>query len=387
MKTLLLSLQITLVIVIFNAGLALPNLCYGQQIKPQPVIIGYVGGYRGKVINTEDIPVFKFTHINYAFVNVEHNRAVLSHEGTDTINLRNLVLLKKKNPALKILISLGGWTWSGNFSDAVLTDTSRQAFATSAVDMIRKFGLDGIDIDWEYPDMAGSGHIHRPEDKQNYTLMFEEIRRQLDILQQQTGRRMFLTTAAGGFKSFLNHTEMSKASQYLDYINLMTYDYNGDGRAIHHTNLYTDSKNDREDSGDKAVKAYLAGGVPASKLVLGIAFYGRVFQLSNSALKGLGDTTISQLHINNGYTFLKDSLINRNGFKEYQDTVADAPYLFNAKTRQFISYDNEWSVKNKCKYVLDNKLAGVMFWEYDSDLKDYLLNQIDATLLSNKKGK
>jgi len=366
-----------------GAGFIWHNPAYSQQgAVPRPVIIGYVGGYRGQLINTAVIPVFKFTHINYAFGNVEHKRAVLSHEGTDTTNLRNLVLLKKKDPALKILISLGGWTWSGNFSDAVLTDTARRAFAASAVALLQKFGLDGIDIDWEYPDMTGNGNTHREEDKQNYTLMFQELRRQLNIVERQTGRKLLITTATGGFKSFLNHTNMAEASQYLDYINLMTYDYFGNGRAVHHTNLYTNSTG--EDSGDKAFKAYFAAGVPASKLVLGIAFYGRMFQLSNSASKGLGDSTVSQIHINNGYTFIKDSLVNKNGFKVYRDTTAQAPYLFNATTRQFVSYDDEWSVESKCNYVLTHKMGGVMFWEYDSDSKDYLLDQINTTLAHKK---
>src|SRR5690606_38127273 len=102
-----------------------------------PVIIGYVGGFRG-LVDVDNIAANKLTHINYAFVNVVNNRAVLTNEKTDTVNFRKLKALKVQNPELKILISLGGWTWSGNFSDAVLTDTARRAFAASAVDIIRK---------------------------------------------------------------------------------------------------------------------------------------------------------------------------------------------------------------------------------------------------------
>lgn len=349
-----------------------------QSEKPRPVIIGYVGGYRSRVVDMGAISASKLTHVNYAFVNVVHNRATLSHERTDTVNLRNLSQLKIRNPDIKLLISIGGWTWSGNFSDAVLSDTSRQAFAASAVGIMRRFNLDGVDIDWEYPDMPGSGHAYRKEDRQNYTLLFMELRRQLDIAGQKTRKHYLLTTATGGFKAFLNHTEMAKASQYLDYINLMTYDYFGEGKVvIHHTNLYSTSR--RDDSADRAVTDYLAAGVPANKLVLGIAFYGRMFQLKNSAMKGLGDSSLSYMR-GPDYSFIKDSLVNRNGFVMFRDTIAMAPYLFNVGSKQFVSYDDEWSVQNKCRYVLNKKLAGVMFWEYDSDPKDNLLNQINATL-------
>lgn len=344
-----------------------------------PVVIGYVGGYRGNIINMNAISAEKLTHINYAFINVQHNRVVLSHERTDTVNLRNLSDLKKRNPALKILISLGGWSWSGGFSDAVLSDTSRQAFAASAVSLLQRFNLDGIDIDWEYPDMSGNGHPYRKEDKQNYTLMFQELRNQLNAAGEKAGKKLLLTTATGGFKAFLNHTEMDKAAVYLDYINLMTYDYFGKGNAVHHSNLFSPSADDSGDSADKAVKAFVAAGVPVSKLVMGVAFYGRMFQLDNQAKKGVGDKIASYLR---GYDYylIKDSLINRNGFEKFQDTVAKAPYLFNSANKQFISYEDEWSIDNKCKYVIANGMAGLMFWEYDADPKNNLLDQINRSL-------
>ncbi|NHA04588.1 glycoside hydrolase family 18 protein [Mucilaginibacter sp. HC2] len=349
--------------------------------KPKYVIIGYVGGYKG-VANMEMVNPEKLTHINYAFVNVKNNRAFLSHERTDTINFRNLVQLKKRNPALKVLISIGGWTWSGNFSDAVLTDTAREAFSASAVAIIKKFDLDGIDIDWEYPGMAGNtGNTYRPEDKVNYTLMFKALRHDLDILEKQAGKKLLLTTAVGGFKRFLDHTEMDKAQQYLDYINLMTYDYfqDGSGIAVHHTNLYASKQYQTENYADKAVSDFIAAGVPASKLVLGVAFYGRSSKVLDVAQNGLGMKRAEYVHVG-GYTLIKDSLLNRNGFKYYRDRNADAPYLFNAATKQFISYDDEWSIKAKCHYLIKHKMAGVMFWEYADDKKEYLLNEIDARL-------
>ncbi|MGF7038238.1 glycoside hydrolase family 18 protein [Mucilaginibacter lappiensis] len=349
--------------------------------KQKYVIIGYVGGYKG-VADMSMVNPEKLTHINYAFINVKNNRAFLSHEKTDTTNFRNLVLLKKRNPALKILISIGGWTWSRNFSDAVLTDTAREAFAASAVALIKKYDLDGIDIDWEYPDLAGNaGNIHRKDDKENYTLMFKSLRHDLDILEKQTNKKLLLTAAVGGFKRFLEHTEMDKVQQYLDYINLMTYDYfqDGAGIAVHHTNLYASKKYQTENYADKAVSDFVAAGVPASKLVLGVAFYGRSVMVLDIAQNGLGMKRGENVHVG-GYTLIKDSLTNRNGFKYYRDYNAEAPYLFNAVTKQFISYDDEWSIKAKCRYLVKHHLAGVMFWEYADDKKEYLLNEIDARL-------
>ncbi|PSL46409.1 GH18 family chitinase [Chitinophaga niastensis] len=371
-----------LCMLLLPALFATPALYAFQQKAKEPgkpVIIGYVGGYRG-LVNVTQIAAQKLTHINYAFVNVLHNRAVLSNENTDTVNLRLLNKLKEKNPDLKILISVGGWSWSANFSDAVLTDTSRKAFAVSAVDIIRKYGLDGVDIDWEYPARPGEdGNVYRPEDKQNFTLMFAALRAELDKLQRETHRQKLLTTAVGGFVGFLETTEMGKAQQYLDYINLMTYDFYSDKIADHHTNLYTSAVNPSGKSADKAVKAYVAAGVPVNKLVMGIAFYGRRFKMADTSGNGLGGKIVSQ-SFGKGYTYTKDSLVNYNGFYAYRDEVAKAPYLFNPATKEFITYDDEWSVQNKCAYVTANKMAGVMFWEYFSDEKEYLLDQINTSL-------
>lgn len=351
-----------------------------RNLQPQKkVVIGYVGGFRG-LVNTDRISPEKLTHINYAFVDVQRNRAFLTNEKTDTVNFRRLLLLKKKNPALQILISIGGWAWSKNFSDAMLTDTSRAAFAASAVNIIRKYKLDGVDIDWEYPGQPGEvGNIYRPEDGRNFTLMFEVLRKELDVLEKETAQRKLLTTAVGGFSDFLLHTEMNKAAQYLDYVNLMTYDYYSGKIAGHHTNLYSSKLYPSANSADKAIRAYVQAGVPISKLVMGIAFYGRNSKVEAGTTTGLGANYIKG-EFGSGYTQIKDSLVNRNGFREFKDEAAKASYLYNAATQTLITYDDEWSVKEKCKYVIDQNMGGVMFWEYASDPKEYLLNEVVKSL-------
>jgi chitinase len=357
------------------------SLNVNAQAKHKYVVIGYVGGYRG-LVDTTIVHASKLTVINYAFVNIKNNRAFLTNLKTDTINFRYLLSLKKVNPDLKVVISIGGWAWSGNFSDAVLSDTSRRAFVASAINMVRMYHLDGVDIDWEYPGMKGAGNIYRDSDKQNYTLMFRDLRRGLDSVEHETGKKMLLSTAVGAFKSFVQHTEMDKVAQYLNYVNLMTYDYSqGDSVAIHHTNLFASKQYSSNEYAANAVADFEAAGVPANKLVMGVAFYGHSFKVADNDQRGLGaKVTGGRIQVGGGYTFIKDSLINQKGFKYYKDKDAGAPYLYNADTKQFISFDDEWSVKKKCQYVRKNDMAGVMFWEYSSDKKEYLLDEINSDL-------
>ncbi len=366
--------KLALLLVLFT-GMSFTNR-HGAP-KKKHVVIGYVTGFAG-VVDADRIDARKLTHINYAFIDIKDNRAWLHNEKTDTVNFRKLNLLKQQNPTLKILISIGGWNWSKNFSDAALTDTSRKAFAQSAVAIINSYGLDGVDIDWEYPNMQGNGNVYRKEDKEHYTLLLKAIRNELDSLHQLTHKKYLLTTAVGGFSYFTETTEMGKAQSYLDYVNVMTYDYGG-GIAGHHTSLYASKEYQQENSADKALNAFVKAGVPYSKLVMGIAFYGRGGIVATADNNGLGQKIIGQ-DLSRKYTYIKDSMMGQPGFASFWDNTAKAAYLFNASTRQFISYDDERSIKEKCNYVLQHKLAGVMFWEYSGDLTGSLLSAIDQYL-------
>jgi len=348
------------------------------------VVIGYVPGFRGEIDETT-IDANKLTHINYAFVNVKDSMAWLENIGTDTVNFRKLNSLKKINPSLKILFSVGGWSWSENFSDAVLTENSRRKFARTNVDMVDKYDLDGVDIDWEYPGMKGQDNVFRPEDKENFTLMFKALREELDALGERTGKTYQLTTAIPCFTRFIEMTEMAKAQQYLDYINLMAYDFYVAGdTAGHHSNLFPSESYQNEQSGDRAYQEYTKAGVPAHKLVLGIPFYGRSWYMKTADNLGI-NRPVDSLARGGGYTFVKDSIAVRPGFVRHWDEKAKAPFLFNAETNQLVSYDDEESVKLKCAYVRDRGMAGVMFWQYASDPKGYLLSAIDKARKTNLK--
>ena len=348
-----------------------------ERQKKKPVIIAYVGGFRG-LADIDSLNPKKLSHINYAFVDVKDNRAWLHNETTDTINFRRLNELKKQNKDLKILISMGGWTWSKNFSDAVLTDTSTRAFAYSCIDIVAQYGLDGVDIDWEYPGLKGDNNKFRPEDKEGYTRLFKDLREGLDSLKKITHKKYFVTTAVGAHQNFIDHTEMDKVQQYTDFINLMSYDYAGGSDTIsnHHTNLYTSSTDTSQESTDKSVKAFIAAGVPANKLVVGLGFYGKGWEMQTADNNGLY-RRVNKFQRAGGFDYLKDSLENKNGFTKYWDDVAKAPYLFNSQTRVFITYDDEQSIKEKCEYIKKNNLAGAMFWEYADDKKEYLLDVIN----------
>jgi chitinase len=348
-----------------------------QSDSEKPVIVAYVGGFRGDMAEIDSIDPNKISHINYAFVDVKDNRAFLRNERTDTINFRLLNDLKKVNKDLKILISLGGWTWSKNFSDAVLTDTSNRNFSQSSVDIVAKYDLDGVDIDWEYPGMIGDSNVFRPEDKQNYTILFKNLREQLDSLGKVTGKKYFVTTAVGGNVPYTETTEMDKVAQYCDFINVMAYDFAGgnDTLSNHHTGLYGASPDTSKYSTDEAIKMFLDAGVPANKLVVGMGFYGKGWEMASTDNNGLFRKTVKQARAG-GFGYIKDSLENKNGFVKYWDDVAKSPYIFNAEKKIFISYDDERSIKEKCDYIKKNNLRGAMFWEYEDDLKEHLLTVI-----------
>lgn len=351
------------------------------QKKAKPVIIGYVGGYNGNIVETALIDAKRMSHINYAFVDVKDNRAWLHNEKTDTVNFRKLNELKKINPNLKILISVGGWTWSKNFSDAVLTDTSTANFSKSAVEIVAQHDLDGVDIDWEYPGMKGDNNKFRPEDRTGYTEMFKRLREDLDALSKKTGKKYLVTTAIGGSREFLQHTQMEIAQNYLDYINLMSYDYDGtyDNMSSHHSNLFAPANMPYIYSTDIIVKNLLAVGVKPSKIVMGIGFYGKGKIVKSTDNNGLYQIPVRPM-FGGGYTYLKDSLENKKGFTKHWDAASSAPFLFNAEKKIFITYDDERSVKIKCDYVKKHQLAGTMFWEYFSDKKLYLLKVLNKEL-------
>ncbi len=349
-------------------------------------IIGYVAGWTEPDI--ENIDATKLTHINYAFANVIDNRAVLQMP-YDASHLSRLNALKEHNPDLKILVSVGGWSWSGNFSDAALTSESRLQFAESVADLIREHKLDGIDLDWEYPGQIGAGNIYRPEDKQNFTLLLKEVRKQLDKMSVEEDRkgldRYQLTIATGANEAYQQNTEMDKAQQYLDFVNIMTYDFHGSWTPTtgHHTNLYP-SGDPSGMSSVMGVENHLEAGVPVEKLVLGVAFYARGWKGVETVNNGLFQPYETDIP-NVSYSDLAANYINKNGFIRYWDNDAKAPYLWNEAERTFFTYDDEESLKYKTDYIKEQSLTGAMFWEHSHDVTETLLGVLFENLLDDTR--
>lgn len=349
--------------------------------KDKYVIAAYVFP-RNMVLTSDQVAADKLTRINFAFANIDQGRIVLG-EPSDAANLAVLVGLKEENPDLTILVSVGGWLWSGRFSDAVLTPASRARFIDSVADFVTRYKLDGLDVDWEYPAMAGAaGNVFRPQDKQNYTLVLKELRERFNKMQKTLHRHLYITIAAGSTTEFLANTEMNKVQKYVDTVNLMAYDYYEPGNdkiTGNHAPLYVDPADPKGISSDKSVKEFEAAGVPADKIVLGVPFYGHVWghvAATNNGLFQPGDPVPNAYST---YGKLTQDIMSQ-GFTRYWDAKASVPYLYNPQTKLFVSYEDPESLALKCKYVIDHHLAGMMFWEYESDPSGKLLDAIDRGL-------
>lgn len=356
-----------------------PALLAASGPSTQPVVIAYVFP-QNSVVQPGEIAAQKLTRINYAFANIQ-NGVMVNGFPTDAANFAALNALKRQNPSLTVLVSVGGWLWSGNFSDAVLTAQSRKAFIDSVVAFIGKYELDGLDIDWEYPGQAGAGNRFRPEDKENYTEVLKELRQRFDEEEKTLHRRLYLSVATGSDMNWLEHTEMAKVQKYVDTVNLMAYDYYEPGSEPTTGNnapLFTDPRDPKHVSADESVRAYEQAGVPAAKIVLGVPFYGHEWgqvPADNHGLFQPGKPVPNAFakYANVTATMLKPD----SGFVRYWDSDSAVPYLYSAAAQIFVSYDDPQSMALKGQYAVDHKLAGIMFWDYSGDPTGTLLDAID----------
>lgn len=326
----------------------------------------------GREWGKENIDAANLTCINYAFGVIVDGQV---HREFKKIHLVNE--LKEEHPHLKTCLSIGGWTADG-FSDAVLTEGSRHVFIDSIVEYIIRYDFDGVDLDWEYPKLDVAGIKAREEDSENLLLLLRTLRSRLDELEKDTGKPYLLTIAVGAAPHLLETTATGGGHEYvayLDYINIMTYDMRGSYSHTtgHHTNVYPYSETDTL-SAKTSVDYLMSKGIPANKLVIGGAFYGRmwkgVLSSDNNGLmqeaKQTGSTFID-------YNDLRERLEAHPEYCFY-DEIAGSPYYFDGEN--YISYDNEQSFAEKVRYCQAEGLRGIMYWEHSLDLSHRLFHSI-----------
>lgn len=334
-----------------------------------PAVIGY---YAGKNALLDSFATEKLTHIIFSFCHLKGNLLSVSN-ANDTAIIQHMVALKSKNPRLKIILSLGGWGGCRTCPDVFATQQGRQDFVNSAKELTDYFQTDGIDLDWEYPALANvPGYAFTPGDKDNFTEVIVLLRKVL-------GKEKEISFAAGGFTKYLQTSiNWKKVAPLVNYINLMTYDLVSGYDTIsgHHTPLYSTPQ--QVESTDHAVRYLDSIGVPRKKIAIGVAFYARIFEGADSINDGLYRPCRFKKGVSykdQATVFSKDS-----GYVAHWDPIAKAPYMYNAREKLFVTYDDTLSIRLKTRYVLDKHLGGIMFWQLPDDrYSDGLLDVIDNT--------
>jgi len=337
-------------------------------------IIGYAAGYED--YDFSKIDATKLTHINFAFANIVDGKAAFELE-TDAAKIATLISLKKQNPALKVLYSVGGWVWSDQFSTMAAYDASRKIFAESCVELLKKHNFDGVDLDWEYPGQRAEDNVFRPSDKDNFTLLLAEIRKALDEEGEENNTHYLLTIATGADQTYINQTDLGKAHEYLDFINIMCYDYFQGWmyQTGHHANLYSSSHDKYQvNSGVEAVDRHIKAGVPANKLVMGIPFYGRQWKKVSPENNGFYQPAREGGMIVPYWEILEN--LKTGKYKKLYDDSAKASYLWNASDSIFVSWETPKDIELKTVYIKEKGLGGAMFWEYSLDKNQELLTTL-----------
>jgi chitinase len=309
--------------------------------------------YDGSKTKYRDDDAAKIDQMFYSFALFRQGRVSISHWK----NYKKFQTYVKRHSNIMPIISIGGWGADG-FSQAAATAAGRAVFVSNVMTMMQENGFLGVDIDWEYPGSSVAGIKSSPNDRQNYTLLLQAMRNGIDTLSAEDGIPRRLCIAISGSPYLIPFLECDKIGTIVDQVNLMTYDLHQSDTASHHSALYASHPSAL--SADACVKAYINAGIPAGKIMLGVAFYGHRWVTTYAAPlyqpAKIGDT-LSYAEI--------ARMIKKTPDAVKYDNLAHAPYFLNGKV--FISYDDERSIAQKGAYAMERGLMGLFAWEYGSE--------------------
>lgn len=331
------------------------------------LILGYAMDASLPLFTREDLR--RLTHINLAF-------GLIRDGGLTLEKLTHLDLLpqfRAWNPDIHIVLSVGGWG-AGGFSEMARTAEGRRSFARCCRRAVDEYGLDGIDIDWEYPCSDLAGIDADPADRETFTLLLQALREAL-------GDHL-LSVAVGASTEFVRSTQMDQVARIVDYVQIMTYDMRSGftHQAGHHAALGA-SRGDMSNLNTKdMVEMFHSAGVPLEKMVIGAAFYGRLWKGVRNANHGLLQPAQTVGLSGPRYSEIDEEYLNRNRFVPYWDADAQAAYLWNGE--DFVSFEPMEAVRLKCAFVREKGLLGIMYWEHGCDPSGELLRAIEEALHS-----
>jgi chitinase len=273
--------------------------------------------------------------------------------------------LKQTWPELKITLSVGGATERG-FSTITADAGKRAAFTADVCAWMVDRNLDGVDIDWEFPRNAGEWR--------NYISLLNEMRNALDAL--ETGKQYSLSTAV----SATYHSSMLEAAEIVDTLKVMNYDYYGgwSGTTGYNANLYNNPRRSGEQSTDKSITSYLKAGIPSEKIMLGVAFYGKVWNgvsAGSYVPPGLYQP-YSTYGTEPTWTTIKSYLREGSGYTRYWDEAAATPVLYNESNKRWVTYTDPQQIRRLTAYAREKGLGGVFAWEYSQDSGAELLKAL-----------
>lgn len=374
----LLKKWILLLLLLATAGASVSRGAYDTQAakaeEDAPMIerkgrtVMYLMDAPGITLRDED--AHALDQLNYSFALIKDGKA----DGSHWLGLKKVTAFLKKHPHIDGVLSIGGWGADG-FSDACLTEEGRKTLADSLLSLMDACGFVGIDVDWEYPGVSGTGIVSRAEDVENWYALLTLLRQGLDEREARHGREYYLSVALGAGEQQLSVLDPARLAPLLDQAVVMAYDLSGFERITgHHAGLYPDGQ--QAASGAKAVRTLIDGGLPAEKILLGVPAYGRVWRQVSGGSNGFGQR--ANTSGNKTISFDEILRLEDQGYTSYYDEKAQAAWWFNGSS--FVSGEDDCSIAYKGQWIVENGLQGAAVWQYTQDAEGAMLSMLDAAM-------